>query len=42
MEAMKMEHTLCAPANGRVRAYREPVGAQVQEGTQLLDFEPQV
>jgi len=40
MEAMKMEHTLCAPADGCVRAYREAVGTQVQEGTQLLDFEP--
>jgi 3-methylcrotonyl-CoA carboxylase alpha subunit len=41
MEAMKMEHTLCAPANGIVRAYRAEVGAQVQEGALLIDFEPQ-
>jgi 3-methylcrotonyl-CoA carboxylase alpha subunit len=41
MEAMKMEHTLCAPANGKVRAFRATVGEQVQEGALLIDFEPQ-
>ncbi len=41
MEAMKMEHTLCAPADGRIRAFHAPVGAQVQEGALLIDFEPQ-
>jgi 3-methylcrotonyl-CoA carboxylase alpha subunit len=40
MEAMKMEYTIVAPADGTVRAYRAAVGAQVQEGARLLDFEP--
>ncbi len=40
MEAMKMEYTIVAPVDGTVRAYRAVVGAQVQEGAQLLDFEP--
>ena len=30
---------VCAPANGTVRAYRAAVGAQVEEGVQLIDFE---
>jgi 3-methylcrotonyl-CoA carboxylase alpha subunit len=41
MEAMKMEHTLCAPARGTVRSYRAAVGTQVHEGAQLVEFEPQ-
>jgi 3-methylcrotonyl-CoA carboxylase alpha subunit len=41
IEAMKMEHTLCAPAKGSVRAYRAAVGEQIQEGAQLVDFEVQ-
>jgi 3-methylcrotonyl-CoA carboxylase alpha subunit len=41
MEAMKMEHTLCAPADGKVRAFHATVGQQVQEGALLIDFEPQ-
>jgi 3-methylcrotonyl-CoA carboxylase alpha subunit len=39
MEAMKMEHTLCAPSDGRVRGYRVGVGEQVQEGSMLVEFE---
>jgi len=38
MEAMKMEHTITAPANGSVGEYRFEVGAQVAEGVQLLSF----
>jgi 3-methylcrotonyl-CoA carboxylase alpha subunit len=39
LEAMKMEHTLCAPANGTVRGYRAAVGEQVKEGAELIEFE---
>ncbi|MGB0126147.1 MAG: acetyl/propionyl/methylcrotonyl-CoA carboxylase subunit alpha, partial [Rhodocyclaceae bacterium] len=38
MEAMKMEHTLCAPAPGRVEAFRFAVGDQVTEGVELVEF----
>ena len=41
MEAMKMEHTICAPANGMLRGFRAAVGEQVQEGVELIDFEAQ-
>jgi 3-methylcrotonyl-CoA carboxylase alpha subunit len=40
LEAMKMEHTLRAPAVGRLRALKCAVGDFVQEGTELADFEP--
>ena len=40
LEAMKMEHTLRAPADGRLKAIRCAVGDFVQEGTELADFEP--
>jgi 3-methylcrotonyl-CoA carboxylase alpha subunit len=40
LEAMKMEHTLRAPADGRVKALKCAVGDFVQEGTELADFEP--
>ena len=40
LEAMKMEHTISAPAAGRVTAYRFSVGDQISEGMELLDFEP--
>jgi 3-methylcrotonyl-CoA carboxylase alpha subunit len=36
---MKMEHTICAPANGTVRGYRAAVGEQVREGWDLIEFE---
>jgi 3-methylcrotonyl-CoA carboxylase alpha subunit len=39
MEAMKMEHTLAAPADGTVKALRFAAGEQVAEGDALLDFE---
>ncbi|WP_215776826.1 biotin carboxylase N-terminal domain-containing protein [Paludibacterium sp. B53371] len=41
MEAMKMEHTLFAPADGQVSAYHFTPGQQVEEGVDLLDFEAQ-
>ncbi|MGD9941882.1 MAG: biotin carboxylase N-terminal domain-containing protein [Burkholderiaceae bacterium] len=40
MEAMKMEHTLHAPADGAVSEIRYAVGEQVDEGAQLIDFAP--
>ena len=39
LEAMKMEHTICAPANGTVRAFRAAVGEQVREGWELIEFD---
>jgi len=38
MEAMKMEHTLTAPARGRLQAFRFAVGDTVSEGAELVDF----
>jgi 3-methylcrotonyl-CoA carboxylase alpha subunit len=38
MEAMKMEHTIAAPADGIVDEVRYAVGDQVAEGAQLLAF----
>jgi 3-methylcrotonyl-CoA carboxylase alpha subunit len=38
IEAMKMEHTVAAPADGVVEAVRFAVGDQVQEGTELIAF----
>ena len=40
MEAMKMEHTIVAPADGVLTAHRFAVGDQVGEGTLLVDFTP--
>ena len=40
LEAMKMEHTLRAPADGRLKTLKCAVGDFVQEGTELADFEP--
>ncbi|MGD9769552.1 MAG: acetyl-CoA carboxylase biotin carboxylase subunit [Pseudolabrys sp.] len=40
LEAMKMEHTLRAPANGRLAALKCAVGDFVQEGAELAEFEP--
>jgi 3-methylcrotonyl-CoA carboxylase alpha subunit len=40
LEAMKMEHTLRAPADGRLKALKCAVGDVVQEGAELADFEP--
>ncbi|MFZ5697935.1 MAG: acetyl/propionyl/methylcrotonyl-CoA carboxylase subunit alpha [Pseudomonadota bacterium] len=39
MEAMKMEHPICAPADGTVRKFLCAEGALVDEGVVLLDFE---
>lgn len=39
LEAMKMEHTLIAPADGVVAALHYAVGEQVDEGVDLLAFE---
>ncbi|WP_432240255.1 acetyl/propionyl/methylcrotonyl-CoA carboxylase subunit alpha [Herbaspirillum robiniae] len=38
MEAMKMEHTIAAPADGTVEDLLYGVGDQVAEGAQLLEF----
>jgi 3-methylcrotonyl-CoA carboxylase alpha subunit len=40
LEAMKMEHTLRAPAAGRLKALNCAVGDFVQEGTELAELEP--
>jgi len=40
MEAMKMEHTIHAPAAGTVDEILFAIGDQVQEGAQLLAFTP--
>jgi 3-methylcrotonyl-CoA carboxylase alpha subunit len=40
IEAMKMEHTLRAPADGHLKALKCAVGEVVQEGAELADFEP--
>ncbi len=39
LEAMKMEHTLAAPADGTVKSVRYAVGEQVAEGAELVEFE---
>ncbi len=39
MEAMKMEHTLQAPADGTVHGFRAKAGDQVADGAVLVDFE---
>ncbi|TDU25788.1 3-methylcrotonoyl-CoA carboxylase alpha subunit [Panacagrimonas perspica] len=39
MEAMKMEHTIVAPANGTLKAFRFAIGDQVPEGAELVEFE---
>jgi 3-methylcrotonyl-CoA carboxylase alpha subunit len=38
IEAMKMEHTIAAPAAGTVLAIDCAVGDQVSEGVRLVDF----
>jgi 3-methylcrotonyl-CoA carboxylase alpha subunit len=38
MEAMKMEHTIVAPANGVVEDILYGVGDQVAEGAALVAF----
>ena len=39
MEAMKMEHTIRAPQDGRVRGFYYQPGDLVDGGAELLDFE---
>jgi len=39
VEAMKMEHTLRAPAGGIVKDFKFQVGDQVSEGVELVSFE---
>jgi 3-methylcrotonyl-CoA carboxylase alpha subunit len=38
MEAMKMEHTICAPFDGTVAEFYFQAGEQVSGGEELLDF----
>jgi 3-methylcrotonyl-CoA carboxylase alpha subunit len=38
LEAMKMEHRICAPADGTVGAFHFQAGEQVAGGEELLDF----
>jgi 3-methylcrotonyl-CoA carboxylase alpha subunit len=40
LEAMKMEHTIAAPADGQVTELLYAVGDQVAEGAQLIGFAP--
>jgi len=39
LEAMKMEHTITAPAAGMVKAFHFAVGDQVGDGVELVEFE---
>ncbi len=39
LEAMKMEHTIAAPAAGTVKSFRFGVGDQVDDGAELVEFE---
>jgi 3-methylcrotonyl-CoA carboxylase alpha subunit len=38
MEAMKMEHTIVAPADGTIAEFLYAVGDQVAEGAELVRF----
>jgi 3-methylcrotonyl-CoA carboxylase alpha subunit len=38
LEAMKMEHTIVAPATGRIAAVHFAVGDRVSEGADLVDM----
>jgi 3-methylcrotonyl-CoA carboxylase alpha subunit len=40
MEAMKMEHTICAPHAGTVTEFYFQAGEQVSGGEELLNFVP--
>ncbi|HSD75283.1 MAG TPA: acetyl/propionyl/methylcrotonyl-CoA carboxylase subunit alpha [Steroidobacteraceae bacterium] len=40
LEAMKMEHTIVAPADGVVQAVHFAAGERVEEGAELLELEP--
>ncbi|HJQ57528.1 MAG TPA: biotin/lipoyl-containing protein, partial [Vineibacter sp.] len=39
LEAMKMEHTLVAPADGTIKRLLYAAGDQVQDGAELVEFE---
>ncbi len=39
LEAMKMEHTIAAPAAGTVKSFLFNVGEQVSDGAELVEFE---
>ncbi len=39
LEAMKMEHTICAPADGTVKSFYYGANDQVTEGVELVEFE---
>ena len=39
LEAMKMEHTIAAPAAGKVKAVNYAAGDRVKEGADLVDIE---
>lgn len=39
LEAMKMEHTVLAPRDGKVKAFHFAPGDQVQDGAELVEFE---
>lgn len=39
LEAMKMEHTITAPAAGTVRAFCYAAGEQVGDGAALVEFD---
>jgi 3-methylcrotonyl-CoA carboxylase alpha subunit len=41
LEAMKMEHTIRAPAAGMLKGFRYAVGDQVAEGAELVDLDLQ-
>jgi 3-methylcrotonyl-CoA carboxylase alpha subunit len=40
LEAMKMEHTITAPADGIVKDIRFAAGEQVLEAAELITLEP--
>jgi 3-methylcrotonyl-CoA carboxylase alpha subunit len=40
LEAMKMEHTITAPADGKVESVRYAVGDLVEDGAELIIFAP--
>jgi 3-methylcrotonyl-CoA carboxylase alpha subunit len=40
LEAMKMEHTIHAPADGVVKRFCFAAGEQVSDGAELVEFEP--
>jgi 3-methylcrotonyl-CoA carboxylase alpha subunit len=39
LEAMKMEHTIVAPAAGTVKSFRFSIGEQVADGVELVEFD---